>query len=1566
MTAFRFFIVAVLLSLLMVTPQSLTYTAIAQVANDAPRLPLTTQPDPEKLSASLRAILAQLGQQPAAKVGIIVRFVGQVDLDRTLSKAKSSSRIDRAIALTDVLQQTADADQHNVMAYLTRPDIAAQSSDIHQLWIINGLALNATAEVISVLMARPEVASITIDEWNTWIESQEPRIESREPKTKNTEDEAQELSDQSSILNLQSLIPNPQSAIRNLPSPISVALSAIAFVEPPAKGEVVWGVGAVGADRVWKGLGVTGKGIVVGNIDTGVDWNHPALKTRYRGYDERGLSPVNHLHSWFDPTNEAAFYPSDVNGHGTHTMGTMVGINGIGVAPGAKWIAAKGFNSAGQAPNSWLHRALQFMLAPGGKPEYAPDVVNNSWGNNNPSVDEFEPDVQVLNAAGIFTLWASGNSGPRSGSVSSPASRPGAYAVGASDNENEVANFSGRGPAPDESLKPHLIAPGVRIASAFPGGNYLLSTGTSQATPHVAGVAALLLSVQPSFDITQTMFVLTSTALPVGNPIPNNDAGWGRVDAYAALLSQVQTGVITGTVLDNGQPISGALVTALGDVYQAYDTTDADGNFMIKVRAGNYLLKANAYGYFEGYSNQRSVATGQTVVVNVALQRMPSGVLRGVVTDARTGEQLPATVRAIGTPRNSVSQQNCFPCRYYLDLPAAEYVIEARLTGYGVQTRTISIADGVAVDVDFALKAIQKIVFVDSGAWYLASAMQYYTETLNSLGYAYDVMRIKQIPRDLITTSQLLKYDTIIWSSPNDAPSFTNGDDVISETLMLGKNLLLTGQDIAYHDGGGKNFRPYFEKINAWFVDDNSTNFRVEGVTQTLLAGRVFTITGGDGAQNQEGPDIIRVRNVDNGHLIAEYAPVSLKASTMLTPAGALPSRGAGIYTSQCLSYSVAFLPFGMEGISTLAHRTDVMGQILNAFVQPRPKMGLELTPLNPLPTGAAIGLPGEVVSHSFRVRHTGEAGLPETFSIAFDGNKWQAAATSVNGQRDVHEITLAPCSSTVITLSVTIPQNLPRNSSDVLNVTVSPRNWSPNLKRTLRFPSKTPAAALLVDDDRFYDREKDYLDALASVGTSVDRWDTRTSLGSQFTQAPSLNDLNRYPMVVWFNAYDWFDPITSGERKAMRQYLEAGGRLFFSSQAALHYSSGEQRQATDFDRNMLGVAYVDFNSSTNQIVSVPGSVLGDDILSGTLLPFPYGFNLSAAVQPMQDTQVIIRGDNGQPYGLARASHVSNEEFPALSNESRLVFFPFAYEVLNKPLKAELMNRIVGWLSPLGESRFSAAPNNIPVGGQFVYSLTLKADELLNHLGAYTSTKVAISVTLPSQIKVLTHTLPPGSLGNGWRGTLTQGEAQQWQIVAQHTGVANDSATTEILTAQLHITLPEMGIHFSKPLLVRVNAPKLLPSMSIAPQLLQWRESATVTIGLRNVSGVDVEQVSLRNAVPARLNVIESSLKLSPSDVGELVLLGNRLDWTGALTAGHAITISYQISLPRFGFNNPLAFFNQVIVTDDARAATHAETWMLPETMRVSFPIIWNNQFSETIALTETISTMIEITPVVR
>ena len=100
----------------------------------------------------------------------------------------------------------------------------------------------------------------------------------------------------------------------------------------------LYGIKRIRADEVWRGLGFTGEGVVVANLDTGVDWQHPMLHARYRGLGADGA--VDHLHSWFDATTEGATVPYDQGGHGTHTMGTMVGQEGIGVAPGAKWIAA--------------------------------------------------------------------------------------------------------------------------------------------------------------------------------------------------------------------------------------------------------------------------------------------------------------------------------------------------------------------------------------------------------------------------------------------------------------------------------------------------------------------------------------------------------------------------------------------------------------------------------------------------------------------------------------------------------------------------------------------------------------------------------------------------------------------------------------------------------------------------------------------------------------------------------------------------------------------------------------------------------------------------------------------------------------------------------------------------------------------------------------------------------------------------------------------------------------------------------------------------------------------------
>jgi subtilisin family serine protease len=147
------------------------------------------------------------------------------------------------------------------------------------------------------------------------------------------------------------------------------------------------------------------------------------------------------------------------------------------------------------------------MLAPGGDPSKAPDVVNNSWGSNATNSTEFLADVRAWVAAGIFPAFANGNNGPAAGTVGSPGSFPESFGVGATDINDQIASFSSRGPAIWDGVtyvKPQISAPGHQIYSAWPrqlGLDYNTISGTSMATPHLTGVVALLLSAQPDLTV---------------------------------------------------------------------------------------------------------------------------------------------------------------------------------------------------------------------------------------------------------------------------------------------------------------------------------------------------------------------------------------------------------------------------------------------------------------------------------------------------------------------------------------------------------------------------------------------------------------------------------------------------------------------------------------------------------------------------------------------------------------------------------------------------------------------------------------------------------------------------------------------------------------------------------------------------------------------------------------------------------------------------------------------------------------------------------------------------------
>lgn len=281
---------------------------------------------------------------------------------------------------------------------------------------------------------------------------------------------------------------------------------------------------------------ITGKGVILGHIDSGVDATHPLLAGKVLRF--------------FDAATLKVTEPFETEEHGTHTAGTMVGgdrtKNLVGMAPDAKLVSCSIFTSP---DTEHFIKGMEFMLNTGGP---IPRAINNSWNQQGtPDLELFYKAISAWEAAGILPVFSAGNSGregPRS--ITNPHEHPLAFAIGATDAQNLRGDFSSIGPGVfqgQDTKKPDLTAPGVDILSTLPDGRMGPMSGTSMSTPHMTGAVALVLQVNPSLNPQQIRALFIRTATPVdaeGKPGPagnwNPYYGYGRANVYAAVKAASQ------------------------------------------------------------------------------------------------------------------------------------------------------------------------------------------------------------------------------------------------------------------------------------------------------------------------------------------------------------------------------------------------------------------------------------------------------------------------------------------------------------------------------------------------------------------------------------------------------------------------------------------------------------------------------------------------------------------------------------------------------------------------------------------------------------------------------------------------------------------------------------------------------------------------------------------------------------------------------------------------------------------------------------------------------------------
>ncbi|MDQ3020781.1 MAG: S8 family serine peptidase [Bacteroidota bacterium] len=472
----------------------------------------------ERLSVKMKSL------NPIQYTRVLILLKDRVDidaLDQYLYKINAPLQY-RAETVINTLKIKAEQTQEPILKYLYSERESGKIRQVVKYWITNMIFIEATPDVLEMLTKRVDVDVLDLD---AELEMDKPFDETPAP---------------------------------NISESIETGLKVIK------------------ADSLWR-LGITGAGRTVMNIDGGVNGTHPALSPRWWGNNGRQW-----YHSWYDPIAPVSTSPFDCatggTYHGTHTMGIMCGRNSatgdtVGVAPDARWMAAGVTDCPSASYPSMNIAAFQWAMDPDSNAATMnmPDVISCSW--RDPTVTDecttsiYRSTLTALEAAGIAVVFSAGNSGPGASTITPPKNisidSVNVFCVGNVNGNTAgypISSSSSRGPSICGGtgtllIKPEVCAPGTSIRSTGSGSSYFSISGTSMASPHVAGCIALLKQAAPNMTGRQLKAILFSTATDLGAASEDNSYGKGLVNVYKAY--QMLGPVIQHTQLPNTENLAG-------------------------------------------------------------------------------------------------------------------------------------------------------------------------------------------------------------------------------------------------------------------------------------------------------------------------------------------------------------------------------------------------------------------------------------------------------------------------------------------------------------------------------------------------------------------------------------------------------------------------------------------------------------------------------------------------------------------------------------------------------------------------------------------------------------------------------------------------------------------------------------------------------------------------------------------------------------------------------------------------------------------------------------------------